>query len=132
MNGVVSSAPTDLNRPDFTGHVDGRLDVTHDARILAQARLRVATDNPGSPNVPVGLAKYPVYATLGGTLGIDQNFNRLQVSAGATIDRTAYTYSQLTDGTTSSNDDRNFNQFGGVGRVSYDLIPGLKPFTSRS
>jgi hypothetical protein len=128
VNGVVSSAPTDLNRPDFIGHVDGRLDVTHDTRILAQARLRVATDNPGSPNVQVGLAKYPVYATLGGTLGIDQNFNRLQVSAGATIDRTAYTYSQLTDGTTSSNDDRNFNQFGGVGRVSYDLIPGLKPF----
>ena len=27
----------------------------------AQARLRVATDNPGSPNVQAGLAKYPVY-----------------------------------------------------------------------
>ncbi|MDB5875871.1 MAG: hypothetical protein JWQ07_5313, partial [Ramlibacter sp.] len=38
------------------------------------------------------------------------------------------TYSKLTDGTSTSNDDRNFNQFGGVGRVSYDLMPGLKPF----
>ena len=28
----------------------------------------------------------------------------------------------------ASNDDRNFNQYGGVGRVSYDLRPGLKPF----
>jgi hypothetical protein len=28
----------------------------------------------------------------------------------------------------TSNDDRNFSQYGGVGRVSYDLIPGLKPF----
>ena len=60
-------------------------------RLTAQARLRVATDNPGSPNVQAGLARYPVYATLGGTFGIDQNFNRLQVSAGATVDRTAYT-----------------------------------------
>ena len=36
--------------------------------------------------------------------------------------------SKLTDGTYSSNDDRNFNQFGGIGRVSYDLMPGVKPF----
>ena len=57
----------------------------------AQARLRVATDNPGSPNVQAGLSRYPVYATFGGTFGVDQNFNRLQVSAGATVDRTDYT-----------------------------------------
>jgi hypothetical protein len=28
----------------------------------------------------------------------------------------------------SSNDDRNFAQYGGVGRLSYELTPGLKPF----
>ena len=94
----------------------------------AQARLRVATDNPGSPNVQAGLARYPVYATFGGTFGVDQNFNRLQLSAGATVDRTVYQYSKLTDGTSTSNDDRNYNQYGGLGRVSYDLMPGLKPF----
>jgi hypothetical protein len=128
VDGVASSAPTNVDRPDFTGHVDGRLDVTHDTRLLAQTRLRVATDNPGSPNVQVGLARYPVYATFGGTFGLDQNFNRLQVSAGATVDRTVYQNSALTDGSVTSNDDRNYNQFGGLGRVSYDLIPGLKPF----
>ena len=128
VDGVASSAPTNVDRPDFTGHVDGRLDVTHDTRLLAQTRLRVATDNPGSPNVQVGLARYPVYATFGGTFGLDQNFNRLQVSAGATVDRTVYQNSVLTDGSVTSNDDRNYNQFGGLGRVSYDLIPGLKPF----
>jgi hypothetical protein len=126
--GVGSSAPTNLDRPDFLGHVDGRLDVSHDTRLLGQARLRVATDNPGSPNVQAGLARYPVYATFGNTLGVDQSFNRLQLSAGAAVDRTVYQYSQLTDGTSSSNDDRNYNQYGGLGRVSYDLMPGLKPF----
>ena len=127
-DGTISSAPVVVDRPDFTGHVDGRLDVSRDTRLTAQARLRLATDNPGSPNVQAGLARYPVYATFGGTFGFDQNFNRLQVSGGATIDRTAYTYSKLTDGSSTSNDDRNFNQFGGIGRVSYDLMPGLKPF----
>ena len=127
-DGTVSPAPVNVDRPDFTGHVDGRLDVTSDTRLLAQTRLRVATDNPGSPNIQAGLAKYPVYASFGGTFGVDQNFNRLQISAGATVDRTAYTDSKLTDGTFASNDDRNFNQFGGIGRVSYDLMPGVKPF----
>lgn len=127
-DGTVSSVPTNLDRPDFTGHIDGRLDVTHDTRLLGQLRLRVATDNPGSPSIQAGLAKYPVYSTLGGTLGVDQSFNRLQLSAGGTVDRTVYTESKLTDGTTTTNDDRNFNQYGGVGRVSYDLLPGVKPF----
>jgi len=126
--GVVSSAPTNVDQPNFIGHIDGRLDVTHDTHLLGQARLLVSTDNPGSPNVQVGLARYPIYSTLGGTFGIDQNFNRLQVSAGATADRTVYQNSLLTDGTVTSNDDRNYNQFGGVGRVSYDLMPGVKPF----
>jgi hypothetical protein len=128
VDGAVSPSPTNVNRPDFTGHIDGRLDVTEDTRITSEVRLRVSTDNPGSPNIQAGLANYPVYTTLGGTFGVDQNFNRLQISAGGTVDRTVYQDSTLTDGTTSTNDDRNFNQYGGVGRVSYELTPGLKPF----
>ncbi len=127
-DGTPLSAPLDIDRPSFIGHVDGRLDVSRDTRLGAQGRLFVSTDNPGSPNVQAGLARYPIYTTVGGTLGVDQSFNRLQVSAGATVDRTDYTNSKLTDGTSSTNDDRNFSQYGGVGRVSYDLRPGLKPF----
>ena len=127
-SGTIAPAPTSVDRPDFTGHIDGRLDVTHDTRLLGQVRLRVATDNPGSPNVQAGLARFPIYTTLGGTFGVDQNFNRLQLSAGGTVDRTVYTNSKLTDGSSTSNDDRNFAQYGGVGRVSYDLLPGVKPF----
>jgi hypothetical protein len=128
VDGAVSPAPTDVDRPNFIGHVDGRLDVSHDLRLTAQTRLLVATDNPGSPNIQAGLARYPIYTTLGGTFGFDQNFNRLEIAAGGTVDRTAYQQSKLTDGTFSSNDDRDFNQYGGIGRVSYDLLPGLKPF----
>jgi hypothetical protein len=128
IDGFASPSPTDVDRPDFTGHIDGRLDVSHDTRLTSQLRLRVSTDNPGSPNVQVGLAKYPVFATFGSTLGVDHNFNRLDVSAGATLDRTAFTDSKLTDGTISSNDDRNFSQLGGLARASYELTPGVKPF----
>lgn len=128
IDGFASPAPVEVDRPDFTGHVDGRVDVDRDLKLASQLRLRIATDNPGSPNVQAGLQRYPVYAAYGTTLGFDQTFNRFQVAAGATVDRTAYTNSKLTDGTISSNDDRDFNQYGGVGRFSYDLKPGLKPF----
>jgi hypothetical protein len=128
IDGAPSPAPTNINRPDFTGHVDGRLDVAEDTDIAAQLRLRVATDNPGSPNIQVGLANYPIYTTAGSTIGFDQRFNRLTISAGATVDRTDYQNSKLTDGEITSNGDRNFTQYGGVGRVSYEVMPGLKPF----
>jgi len=128
LDGGVNSAPTNVDRPDFTGHVDGRLDVFSDTDVTAQGRLRVATDNPGSPNIQAGLARYPLATTVGGTFGFDQRFNRLQVSAGATVDRTSYQNSTLTDGEVTSNDDRNFNQYGGVGRISYELTPAVKPF----
>jgi hypothetical protein len=128
VDGAPSPSPTNIDRPNFNGHVDGRLDVTENTHLTAQARLLVSTDNPGSPNIEAGLARYPVYASFGGTFGFDQKFNRLEISAGATVDRTVYQESTFTDGTTSSNDDRNFNQYGGVGRASYELTPGLKPF----
>jgi hypothetical protein len=128
IDGTISSAPTNVDRPDFIGHIDGRLDVTEDTRITSELRLTVATDNPGSPNIQAGLAKYPIYTTLGGTFGFDQNFNRLNLAAGGTIDRTVYQDSLLTDGTSTTNDDRNFTQTGGLGRVSYELSPAVKPF----
>ena len=128
VDGGISPAPTNISHPDFTGHVDGRIDVSDETHITSQVRLKVGIDNPGSPNIEAGLAAYPVYSTLGSTVGIDQSFNRLDIAAGATFDRTVYQNSVLTDGTISSNADRAFNQYGGVGRVSYDLMPGVKPF----
>ncbi|WP_438275521.1 outer membrane beta-barrel protein, partial [Nitrobacter sp.] len=125
---VVSPVPTNVDRPDFTGKVDGRLDVTHDTRVNSELRLRIGTDNPGSPNIQAGLARYPLFATTGGTAAIEHDFNRLQVSLNGTVDRTTYQDSRLTDGTSTPNDDRNFNQYGGIARVSYDLMPGVKPF----
>jgi hypothetical protein len=128
VDGGVSPSPTNIDRPSFNGHIDGRLDVTETTHLTAQLRALAATDNPGSPNIQAGLAKYPVYTSFGGTFGFDQKFNRLEFAAGATVDRTVYQDSTLTDGSTSTNDDRNYNQYGGVGRLSYELTPAVKPF----
>lgn len=123
-----TNSPVNLDRPDVDGKLAGRIDVTRDTRIVSALRLRVATDNPGSPNVQVGLAKYPIYTDVGGTLGVEQDFNRLQLQVNGNIDRTVYQRSRLSDGSSSSNDDRDFNQYGAQARLSYDLKPGLRPF----
>ena len=117
-----------LNRPYLNGIIDGRIDVLRETQVLLENRFLVTTDNPGSPNLIAGLAKLPISTTVGGTLGVAQQFNRFQVTLKGTIDRSMYDNSLLTDGETVSNADRDFNQYGGIARFGYELSPGLKPF----
>jgi hypothetical protein len=117
-----------LSRPNLNGRVDGRVDVTRDTRIDLGGRVLVSTDNPSSPNLQAGLAKLPVYTTFGGSAGLGQRFNRFDVSIKGDVERTAYQNSELTDGSTASNEDRNYNQYGARLRGGYDLMPGVTPF----
>jgi hypothetical protein len=117
-----------LDRPYFNGTADGRIDVTRDTRIDLAGRVTVSTDNPNSPNLPAGLSKLPLYTSFGGTAGLGQKFNRLDVSLKGTVDRTVYQDSELTNGSTASNEDRNYNQYGGLLRTGYEISPGVTPF----
>jgi len=121
------TTPT-LSRPNVNGKVDGRIDVTHDTRVDLGGRVLVSTDNPGSPNLQAGLAKLPIFSTFGGSAGIGQKFNRFDLSIKGDAERTVYQDSSLTDGTTASNADRQYNQYGGKLRGSYEMTPGVKPF----
>src|SRR5262249_38193494 len=116
-----------LSRPYLNGKIDGRIDVHEDTRVDLGTRVLVSTDNPGSPNLQAGLAKLPIYVTGGGIVGFGQRFNRFDLSIKGSVDRTIYQESLLTDGSTSSNDDRNFDQYAGVLRGGYEA-PGLMPF----
>ena len=99
------------NRPAFDGKLTGRVDVTRDTRIDLETKFIVGTDNPGSPNIQAGLARLPIFTTWGGTAGLGQRFNRLDFSAKGGAERTVYQDSTFTDGTTASNEDRNFNRY---------------------
>ncbi len=117
-----------LNHPYVNGKIDGRIDVTRQTQILLENRLIVSTDNPGSPNIQAGLLKLPINTTFGATLGLAQQFNRLDFSLKGTFDRSVYQNSLLTDGESSSNDFRAFDQYGGILRAGYEIQPGVKPF----
>jgi len=121
-------ATPELDRPALDGKVAGRLDVTRNTALIGEGTFVVGTDNPGSPNVQAGLTRFPIYTTVGGSLGFQQRFNRVEVTAKGTAERTEYQDSVFTDGTTHNNDDRNFNRYAILMRTSYDLMPGIKPF----
>jgi hypothetical protein len=116
------------DRPALNATVDGRIDVTRDRRIELEGRSVLGTDYPGSPNLAADIAKLPIFTTVGGTLGVGQRLGRLDVALKGMIDRTTWQDSLLTDGSTASNDDRNFNQVGAQLRAAYALTGELKPF----
>ena len=117
-----------LSRPYFNGKVDGYFDLTRATRFVHDSQVLVSTDNPGSPNLQAGLTKLPVFVTYGSSGGIAHRFNRLEIKATGAYERTSYQHSTLTDGSTVSNTDRNYDQYGGTLRGSYETMPGVKPF----
>ena len=125
---LASPIPLNLDRPDFTGKASGRVDVTRNTKINLESRLRVSTDNPGSPDIQAGLARYPLTTSYGGSLGATQTFNRLDLTLTGTADRATYQDSTLTNGVRVVNEDRNYNQYGASLRAAYELTPGIKPF----
>jgi hypothetical protein len=117
-----------LDRPLVDGRTFSRIDLSRDTQIDSESRVFLSTDNPGSPNLQADLAKLPIYISYGSTIGLTQRFNRLELSLKGSLDNTRYQDSKLTDGTTASNRDRDYTQYGGRARASYELMPGVKPF----
>jgi hypothetical protein len=116
------------DRPAFDGKIDGRIDVTGRTRVDLESRLVIATDNPGSPNIQAGLSRLPISTDVGATVGVGQHFNRFDVALKGLFDRTTYQDSRFTDGTSASNEARNFDQYATKLRTGYELTPGVIPF----
>lgn len=119
-----------LNRPFFESVLDGRIDVTKQTRVELQNRFQYSADMPGSPNFKADVAKLTPFTNVGGTAGLFHRFNRLEIGGKFSVDRTRYDESELTDGSTASNEDRNFYAYGLELRGSYEMTPGIKPFVS--
>ena len=119
-----------LYRPNADARINGRIDVTSRTRIDLEGRFLLGTDAPNSPNLQAGLARLPVFTTLGGTLGASERLNRFEVGLKGSLDRVSFQNSLLTDGSVSSNADRAYNQYGAQLRSAYELTPGIKPFAS--
>ena len=130
LRGSYSSYEQDSsqNRPTVDSKLNGRIDVTRDTRVDLETKFVVGTDSPGSPNIQAGLAKLPIFTTWGGTAGLGHRFNRVDVALKGGVERTVYQQSVFTDGSTASNEDRDYNRYNTLLRGSYEATPGVKPF----
>lgn len=116
------------SRPDGEANLDLRLDVTRDTRILLETRARLDTQRPGSPDLTAAVQGRPQVLQYGGSAGITQDINRLQLTLRGSADRSDYEDAQLSSGAILSQRDRNQTQYGLRLRASYEVTPGLKPF----
>ncbi|MGE7414791.1 outer membrane beta-barrel protein [Methylobacterium tarhaniae] len=116
------------NRPDGDGAMRLRLDVARDTKVDVEGRYAISTQRAGSPDLNVQVRDRPLVAAYGGTVGVTQAFNRLQVTVAGLVDRQTFENAQLTDGTVLRQDDRNANQFGLRLRTGYEIRPGFTPF----
>jgi hypothetical protein len=124
---------TDASRPDASGVVDGRIDVTRDDHIDLEGRFSLSTQTPGSPLLAVPGSVYitnrPTIVSEGATAGVTHTFNRLSLGLRSTIDRTEYGDATQSDGTQYLFSQDNYNDYGIIGRAAYELTPALIPFT---
>ncbi len=120
------------DRPDVNAVVKGRIDVDRQDTIDLEGRLTVATQTPGSPLLAVPnsvfITSRPTIISEGATAGVTHTFNRLSVNLRATVDRTQYGDASQSDGSIFRYSQDDYNDFGGVARVSYELTPALIPF----
>ena len=129
LRGGYSEFPanSNANRPDASGVVDGRIDVTRDDQIITEARFAIATQTPGSPLLAVPNSVFiisrPLIASEGATLGAAHKFNRLTLDLRGTFDRTQYGDALQSDGTIFRYSQDNYNDYGVVARASYELTP---------
>jgi hypothetical protein len=132
LRGSYSGYPDlpSFNRPSFESILDGRIDVTRQTRIELQNRFQYATETPGSPNFQTDSKKPTPFTTISGTVGAFHQFNRLEVGVRGTIERTRYDDSELNDGTTVNNNDRDLTSHSVELRGSYEWAPGVKPFVA--
>ena len=134
LRGGYSLFPSNslANRPDISGLLDGRIDVTRDTKINTEARLIIVTQTPGSPLLAVPNSVFitgrPLITSEGATLGVAHQFNRLLLDLRGTFDRTQFGDATQSDGSIFRYSQDNYNDFGVLARASYELTPGIVPF----
>ncbi|QGM96480.1 outer membrane beta-barrel protein [Methylocystis parvus] len=121
------------NRPEATGSMNGRYDVTQDTALVLRGRMSLDTQRPGAPAIQPGqstvyVVNRPVIFGVGAQAGVSQKFGRIGVELRGTYDRVWYTDAQYSNGTTLNLAATSYNDFGVLLRSSYEVTPDLKPF----
>ena len=125
---VDDSQQQQLNHPTVDARINGRYDITDTTALNGEGHYALDADDPGTARFTGRFARIPLVSTTGGSAGITQKFDPLQVSVKGAVDNLQFQNVTLTDGQLLSNQDRNFNQYAVQSRVSYALTDQYRPF----
>jgi len=117
-----------VSRPTVDAKVNGRYDLTDTTALNGEGHFALDGDDPGTLRFTNRFRKIPLVTTTGGSAGVTQKFDNVEVSLKGTTDFLRFQDVTLTDGQRLTNQDRNFNQYGAQGRVSYAVTPEISPF----
>lgn len=129
---------TEASRPDGQGSASLRLDVTRDTSLLFDAKGRIESQRPGSPEITslgtrgATVEGRPLIYSTGVGAGVTQAFGRASATLRGTIDRVDYENAALSDGSTLNLSSQNHTAFGASLRLGYEVTPGVKPFVEAS
>lgn len=120
------------SRPDVAGTMTGRIDVTKQTQINLQSTVILTTQQPGSPLLAIPgsvfITNRPLVATFGQSIGVTQEFNRLSIGLRGAFDRYIFGDATQSDGTMLLLSQDDYDDYGLIGRASYELTPGVIPF----
>ena len=116
------------SRPNGAGNVRLRLDANRDTRVDVEGRFLLETQRAGSPDLNATVSSRPLISSYGTTVGVTENFNRVQLSLRGLFDRSEFEDARLSNGTVLTQADRNLNQYGLRVRAAYEISPVISPF----
>jgi hypothetical protein len=117
-----------LSHPTVDARVNGRYDFTDTTALNGEGHFMVDGDDPGTARFTGRFARIPLVTTTGGSVGVTQKVDPLEVSVKGAVDHLQFQNVLLTDGQILSNQDRNFNQYAVQSRASYALTNEFHPF----
>lgn len=120
----------ELDRFNWRVGADGRLDVTRNLQTTGAVSYAEQHEELRSSALSAGLAEPVPYTQASARLGAQNQFNRLRVSANATIDDYAYESVALQAGGTLDQGDRDRVVSQLIGRVVYSTSPRSTIFLS--
>ncbi|MFV0279259.1 MAG: outer membrane beta-barrel protein [Rhodoblastus sp.] len=122
-----------VDRPDGTGKLDGRIDITRDTSFDYGGAGAISTLRQGSPEIQMGgngltTTNQPITWNLSGYAGATHRFNRLELSMRGSIERSENADATFSDGTKQLLHLNDYTTVGVRPRISYEVSPLFKPF----
>lgn len=121
-----------VNRPDAQGILRGRIDVSSLSKIELESKFGLTTYYPTSPDAVASVRRQPNVYSFSQTAAYVQRFNRFEITTGVGIERDIYENAELTNGTSLSLEDRNYNAYSARLRGAYEWTVDVKPFVEVS